>query len=168
VRVELDAALVGALATVADPPLAAGLELRLAVGNEHFAALVGAGAYTPATQHADPALAVTVRAPFDLGVRGSLTRGRLRPSLDLGLILGLLSIDGQGVAQPTHSLELDVALRLAPSLRIQVTDRLAILLGLQASVALRTYQLEVLPVGTVAETPRLWLGLTLGVAGRLH
>jgi hypothetical protein len=168
VRVELDASLVGALAPIDNPPLAAGFELRLAIGGDRFAALIGAGAYTPATQSLDLAQAVTVRAPFDLGVRASLSRGRLRPSLDLGLVLGLLSIEGREVARPESALRLDVGLRVAPSLRVRLHDKVALVISLPVTVSFITHELEVLPSGVRGETPRVWLGLNLGVGGRLH
>jgi len=51
-------------------------------------------------------------------------------------------------------------------LRILLTSRLALVLGMQMIVSFAPYDLFVNGQGTIATTPRLWLGGGAGLAAR--
>ena len=84
--------------------------------------------------------------------------GRVEPGVDVGLALAILRLSAPALDAVTTNTRLDVGLRIAPVLRILLTSRLALVLGLQMIVSFAPYDLVVTGPGTIATTPRLWLG----------
>ena len=100
-----------------------------------------------------------MRVPFDAGVRLLLPVGRVEPAVDVGLALALLQLSAPSLDASTTETRLDVGLRIAPLLRILLTTRLALVVGMQMIVSFAPYDLVVNGgPGRIATTPRLWLG----------
>jgi hypothetical protein len=105
--------------------------------------------------------------PFDAGLRLRLPAGRVEPAVDVGLALTVLQLTAPSLDASTTETRLDVGLRIAPLLRILLTKRLALVVGMQMIVSFAPYDLFVNGgPGTIATTPRLWLGGGAGLAAR--
>jgi hypothetical protein len=148
--------------------LSGGASLRLAIGGRHVAATVGLAGLAPATATSANIAVDVVRIPFDAGVRLALPVGRVDPALDVGVAFAVLQLSAPSLTAATTSTRLDVGARLAPSLRVALTPRWALVATLQMVVSFAPYDLAVdtttMKIGT---TPRLWLGGGLGLAARL-
>src|SRR5438309_448783 len=83
-----------ALAPEGGTPLAGGASLHAIVQSGRWGALVGAAALSPATQPLLIGNAVLVRLPFDVSARGTLRRGRIALSLDVGLLANVFIVEG--------------------------------------------------------------------------
>ena len=93
--------------------------------------------------------------------------GASLPMLDVGAELGpaldVLSFEGKGVPNPDSALRLNPGLRLNAVLRVRASRHLAAELMPSVSWFPRTYLIRVEPSQLLAETPRFWLGLALGL-----
>ena len=147
--------------------LSGGAAARLAVGGRQVAGTVGVAGLVPATATTSSVDVHVVRVPFDAGVRLVLPLGRVELGADVGLALAILQLSAPALSGATTNARLDVGARVAPWLRIAPTRRFAVVLGLQMVVSFAPYQLVVQGLGTIATTPRLWLGGGLGLAVRL-
>lgn len=145
------------------PKSAIGAEIRGALGSGPWSLFGAAGARGPITLDLDdaPWKAELLRFPLDVGARLTSYRWRLRPWLGVGASATLTRIIGQNL------IETDSAWRLGLGALAMVgaTLTLAKRLGVAAAVALRweprPYELEVVPHGTVGETPVWWITVSL-------
>jgi hypothetical protein len=144
-----------------------GAALRLSVGGRYVAGTFGFTGLAPTTATSAGIDVRVVRLPFDAGVRLLLPFGRLEPGIDAGLALAILQLSAGSLDGASTNTRLDVGARIAPFLRIGLTSRLALVLGVQMIVSFAPYDLVVTGVGQIATTPRLWLGGGLGLAARL-
>jgi len=144
-----------------------GAALRLAVGGRYVAGTFGFTGLAPATATTDGIDVRVVRLPFDAGVRLHLPFGRVEPGVDAGLSLAILQLSAPSLDGAGTNTRLDVGARIAPFLRIGLTARLALTLGLQMVVSFAPYDLVVAGLPQFATTPRLWLGGGVGLAARL-
>ena len=145
-----------------------GASLRLAVGGRYVAGTFGFTGLAPATATSAGVAVDVVRIPFDAGVRLAAPLGRVEPAVDLGLALTILQLSAPALPDTATNTRLDVGARLAPSVRVALTARLALVFAAQMIVSFAPYDLVVNPsqptkIGT---TPRLWLGGGLGLAAR--
>jgi len=83
--------------------------------------------------------------------------------LEAGLALDLLHFRGEAVPNPESSMRLNPGLRFGAVLRLHASRRLAALLIPGFSYFPRSYSIRVEPSSTLAETPRWWLGASLGL-----
>jgi hypothetical protein len=144
-----------------------GASLRLAVGGRYVAGTLGFTGLAPATATSSSIAVDVVRVPFDVGLRLLLPVGRVEPAVDVGLALTVLQLTAPSLDGSATETRLDVGLRIAPMLRILLTSRLALVLGMQMIVSFAPYDLFVNGgLGTIATTPRLWLGGGAGLAAR--
>ncbi len=143
-----------------------GAALRLTVGGRHFAGTFGISGLAPATATSASVDVTVSRIPFDTGLRLIAGDGRYQIGADVGLVATLLQLSAPALDQSTTSTRLDVAVRLAPFLRVGLTKRLALVAGAQMAVSFAPFDLV---VGTtrIATTPRLWLGGGLGLVAGL-
>lgn len=144
-----------------------GAALRLAVGGRYVAGALGLAGLAPATATSSAIDVRVVRIPFDLSVRLVLPLGRVELGSDVGLALAVLQLSAAALSGAVTNTRLDVGVRIAPFAHIELTRRLALVLGLQMIVSFAPYELDVQPIGKIATTPRLWLGGGLGLAVRL-
>ena len=152
----------------ADGLVMGGADARLSLGGRWLQASLGVGALSPASLHLPAVETQLTYVPFDLSLRGLLTRSRVKLGADLGLAAAVLLADGRGIAVPASGVRLDVGLRMGLLVQLWLHSRGSLSLGLHATVLPRPYELTVDPIGTVGHTPSWWLGATLGVSLRLH
>ncbi len=128
---------------------------------------VWAAVTTPTTpfQPADePAAFGLTRLPLALLLGYSRGLGILDLGLEAGPAVDVLRFEGQGVPHPETSLRLNPGVRLQALLRVRASRRLAAELMPMLSWFPRTYLVRVEPARTLAETPRWWLGASIGLS----
>jgi hypothetical protein len=141
---------------------APGAEFRGAYGSRRWSLFGSAGARGPVTLTLDQGWrAELLRFPLDAGARVTGTFGRFRPWFTVGGSLTVNGIIGQELVQTERDWRLDLGALAMGGATLRVTGRL----GLSAALVVRWYprrhQLQVVPVGTVGETPAWWFGLAL-------
>jgi len=140
-----------------------GLALHLTVGRPGLGLLVGATVLAPTTIDLGVSHVRMMRVPLDVGLRLSGRRARAEGALDLGLRASVLALAGRG----TEDTRLDLGGRAAVLARLWLGRWLAPFAAAELSFSPRSYQLVVDGVGTAGSTPRIWLGLRLGISARL-
>ena len=146
--------------------VAAGVELRAAMGARWFGGAVGIGALAPTTGVFETVTVRQQRFPASLAL---VMRHRLSPSFELGaelgLALALLTIRGENLAGGSRATRLDTGARLAVEARGPRFARgLVPFAALHAEIFPRPYVLDVDPLGQVGETHHLWIGAAAGVS----
>jgi hypothetical protein len=149
---------------------AAGLgQLDLGLGDA-FGLRVGAGMDTPLSDARDGGAVVVQRTAFELGARWSFTatRGALlgRLHLEASALLQRLSAQATGFARTTTRVAVDPGLGLGVHWEQMLWHGLGLWLGPQARLWAREDAFVVENLGTLVLTPRLWMGLSAGVAWR--
>jgi hypothetical protein len=141
--------------------LAYGAEMRAAYGSgpwSLFGAVGGRGPVTLALEQGWQA--DLLRFPLDAGARLTLYRWRLRPWFAVGGSATVTGILGRDLVSTDREWRVD------PGAIAMVGATLPLLKRAGAAAALavrwqRAHRLQVVPVGTVGETPDWWLGLSL-------
>jgi hypothetical protein len=113
------------------------------------------------------------RWPCSLGVTARLSPAswRLEVDLDAGLVLGALRVAGHDLFADATSWRLETGGRIGLDALLHVGRGpfpLAPVLGIEATYLPYTYHVTVVPGGSLAEIPRLWLGVTAGASWALH
>lgn len=174
------AGLLGGAAGAGEPILTGGGALRLYVGKPALGASLGLHGLAPQTQRLAAGFARVFLLPVDVSVRLRWLGPRFEVAGEAGVLLSLLQLDAaQGAPVPAGAaattftpaepvLRLDAGLRLAVDLRTWVSARVAPLLGIDAWLWPRPYQLVVAPQGVVAERPFLMLVGRVGLTVRLR
>lgn len=144
-----------------------GAALRLAVGGRNLAGTIGVEGLAPVDANTAGVTVNVTRVPIDAGVRLALPLGRWELGGDVGVSLAILRLSAPALADATSSTRLDVGARLAPWLRLGISSRVAVQLGVQMVVSFAPYDLVVAPLGKIGTTPRVWLGAGLGLVVRL-
>ncbi len=103
------------------------------------------------------------RWPFAALLGWDVSWGVLRLGAELGPALDVLAFDGRDVPNPDRALRLNPGLRMNAVLRIRASRHLAAELLPVASWFPRTYLVRVEPSQLLAETPRFWVGVALGL-----
>jgi hypothetical protein len=103
------------------------------------------------------------RLPFAALLGWEAGLGMLGLGVELGPALDLLRFDGKAVPNPDRTLRVNPGVRLNAVLRVRASRRLAAELLPVVSWYPRSYLVRVEPSQLLAETPRLWLGVTLGL-----
>jgi hypothetical protein len=103
------------------------------------------------------------RVPFAALLGYNLRWGVAGVGLEAGVALDLLRFQGEAVPNPESSWRLNPGLRFGAVLRLHANQRFAALLIPGFSYFPRTYSIRVEPSSTLAETPRWWLGGSLGL-----
>jgi len=141
---------------------APGAEFRGAYGSKRWALFGSAGARGPVTLTLDQGWrAELLRFPLDAGARITGYFGRFRPWFTFGGSLTVNGIIGQELVQTERDWRLDLGALAMGGATLRVTDRLGLSAALVVRWYPRRYQLQVVPVGTVGETPAWWFGLAL-------
>lgn len=174
------AGLLGVAAGAVEPILTGGGAVRFYVGRSAIGASLGLHGLAPQTQRLAAGFARAFLLPVDVSVRLRWLGPRFELAGEAGLLLSLLQLDaGQGAvpsvaaaattftpAEPV--LRVDTGLRLALDVRSWVSARVAPLLGIDAWLWPRPYQLVVAPQGVVAERPWLMVVGRVGLSIRLR
>jgi hypothetical protein len=103
------------------------------------------------------------RWPFAALLGWEATLGMLGVGAEVGPAVDMLRFDGKEVPNPDGALRLNPGLRLNAVLRVRASRQLAAELLPVVSWFPRTYFVRVEPSQLLAETPRFWLGVALGL-----
>lgn len=170
IPIDLEFASIAAFAPVG-PFVTSGGGLRLAAGVWRWLSpTVGIGALSPWPGEWGPTPVSLSRVSMDLSLRAVLGRGRFNGLAELGLLVCLVISRGWDGAAALEGV--DVGVRGAVGFRIRVTDRIALLVALNADAGQgdRLFDVGLKTDGSwaaYASAPRLWLGGTVAVAVRL-
>jgi hypothetical protein len=141
---------------------APGAEFRTARGSGRWSLFGSAGARGPVTLTLDRGWqAELLRFPLDAGGRLTGYYGRFRPWVTIGGSLTVTGIIGSELVQTERDWRLDLGLLAMGGATLRVTDRLGLSAALVVRWLPRPYELHVVPVGKVGETPTWWFGLAL-------
>jgi len=155
----------GLVFDVASTPMGAvwapGAEIRGAYGRGRYALVGAAGARGVTLSFEQGFKAELLRFPLDAGGRITTSWWRLRPWFVLGPSLIITSFLGEDLVQTDRQWRVD----LGGVAMVGATAVLRKRIGVAAAIAIRwqprPYQLQVVPFGTVGETPNWWFGLSL-------
>jgi hypothetical protein len=140
----------------------AGGQLQLFVGRRDVGAVVGVTALAPSTVQLEGVSARVTRVPFDLGVRGTMHRGRAALSLDAKLVVAMQVTRGVGTSLAQTQTRLEPGIAIATRFEFWGWKQSAPFAGLEVELVPRTYNLEWAGMGVVGTTPRYWLGVVAG------
>jgi len=144
------------------PAWAPGAEFRGALGSGRWSIVGAAGARGPATLSFDGGWkAELLRFPLDLGARATAYWGRFRPWLVLGGSATPTAILGQDVVETDRQWRLDLGALAMVGATLRLLGRIGVAAAISVRWQPRPYQLQVVPHGTVGQTPAWWLGLSL-------
>jgi hypothetical protein len=146
----------------AGTPWAPGAEFRGALGSGRWSLVGAAGARGPATlTFEDGFKAELLRFPLDAGARITWYLGRFRPWLVVGGSLTPTALLGQDLVETDRQWRLDLGVLAMAGATLRLLGRIGVAAAINVRWQPRPYQLQVVPHGTVGETPALWLGLSL-------
>jgi len=144
------------------PAWAPGAEIRGALGSGRWSLVGAAGARGPATLSFEGDWkAELLRFPLDLGARVTAYWGRFRPWLVLGGSVTPTAILGQDLVETDRQWRLDLGALAMVGATLRLLGRIGVAAAISVRWQPRPYQLQVVPHGTVGETPAWWLGLSL-------
>lgn len=103
------------------------------------------------------------RVPLSLLVGWETTLSMLGLGVEAGPAVDVLRFDGKAVPNPERALRANLGVRFNAVVRVRASRRLAAELLPVISWFPRTYLVQVEPSNLLAETPRFWLGVTLGL-----
>jgi hypothetical protein len=148
--------------------IAWGGTLRAARWFGRWAGVVGVGVEPRAGFSKDGLLGREARVPLDLGLRLSRALGGWELDGEAGLAAAIFHAEGLNTLMPQAGTRLDLGARLGGILRFgRPSARAVPFLGLAALVFPRRYEIATTPLGTLGDTPALWLGATLGLSASL-
>ena len=161
----------GALLVVApgEPAATGGARLAVAAGYGGFAAVLSTSVSAPIAIAAAPTVVDLTRIPLGGSLRVDLlssAHGRVDLSCELGIEAALLFASARGLATNATQTRAEISVSTSATVHVWLTPRAGLLLAAHVVLDPRPYELDIEPVGQVATTPWLWLGLSLGVAVR--
>lgn len=118
---------------------------------------------TPYQTNGEPTRFELRRLPFAALVGWGTSLGMLGLGAETGLALDVLRFDGKDVPNAEQALRVNPGLRLNAVLRVRASRRLAAELMPIVAWFPRTYLVRVEPSQLLAETPQLWVGVSLGL-----
>jgi hypothetical protein len=150
-------------------PLAAGGSARLLWGKTLRLAL-GATVQTATTLQFGRADVRGQWIPIDVGARLQHAGEHWDAGVELSFVLAPVHLRGAGsnLSPAEEGWRVETGLRLGAAARYWVGKTVGVFISVFSSAFPRPYTLGVRDLGTVGETPTLWLGASLGLAVRLH
>lgn len=118
---------------------------------------------TPYQANAEPTRFELRRLPFAALLGWKTSLGMLGLGAETGLALDVLRFDGKTVPHPEQALRVNPGLRWNAVLRVRASRRLSADLMPIVAWFPRTYMVRIEPSQHLAETPRFWLGVSLGL-----
>jgi hypothetical protein len=147
----------------AGTPWAPGAEFRGALGSGRWSLVGAAGARGPATLTFQGGWkAEELRFPLDAGARVTWYLGRFRPWLVVGGSLTPTAFLGQDLVETDRQWRLDLGALFMAGATLRLFGRIGVAAAINVRWQPRPYHLQVIPHGTIGDTPALWLGLSLG------
>ncbi len=141
---------------------APGAEIRGALGSGRWSLVGAAGARGPATLSFEGGWkAELLRFPLDAGARVTWYLGRFRPWLVVGGSATPTAILGQDLVETDRQWRLDLGALAMVGATLRLFGRIGVAAAINLRWQPRPYQLQVVPHGTIGETPEWWLGLSL-------
>jgi len=119
---------------------------------------------TPYQANGEPTRFELRRLPFAALLGWDESLGILELGAETGLALDVLRFDGKAVPHAEQALRVNPGLRLNAVLRVRASRRLAAELMPIVAWFPRPYLVRVEPSRLLAETPRFWLGVSLGLS----
>jgi hypothetical protein len=139
-----------------------GAELRGAYGSGRWSLVGAGGARGPVTlTFAGVWKAELLRFPLDVAVRLTTRWWRMRPWFMLGPSLTVTSFLGEELLETDRKWRGDPGALAMVGATLPISRRFGVAAALSARWQPRRYHLQVVPVGTVGETPAWWFGLSL-------
>jgi hypothetical protein len=118
---------------------------------------------TPYQNNGEPTRFELRRLPLAALLGWEASLGMLGLGAETGLALDVLRFDGKAVPHAQQALRLNPGLRLNAVLRVRASRLLSAELMPIVAWFPRTYLVRVEPAQLLAETPRFWLGVSLGL-----
>ena len=141
---------------------AGGAEMRGAYGSKAWSLVGAAGARGPVTLELDHGWrAEILRFPLDAGARLTSYRWKLRTWLVVGGSATVTGIIGHELVQTDREWRVDLGALAMVGATLPMFGRLGGAAALSVRWQPRAYELQVVPAGTVGETPQWWFGLSL-------
>ena len=141
--------------------LGAGRGVRGALGSGRWSLVGAAGARGPATLSFEGGWkAELLRFPLDVGARVTWYLG-FRPWLVVGGSVTPTAILGQDLVETDRQWRLDLGALAMVGATLRLFGRIGVAAAINLRWQPRPYHLQVVPEGTVGETPSWWLGLSL-------
>jgi hypothetical protein len=148
--------------------IAWGGTLRVARRFGRLAGVAGVGVEPRASFAKDGLLGREARIPLDLGLRLSRALGGWELDGEAALAAAIFHVEGLNTLMPQAGTRLDLGARLGGILRFgRPSARAVPFVGLAALVFPHRYEIATTPLGTLGDTPALWLGATLGLSASL-
>jgi hypothetical protein len=164
----IDVAIAGVLGGAPSASILGGGAARLAIMWNPIGFTIGVTGLGPTTLSFPRGRAQLVRVPIDLSARAGLRRGSIEGSLDLGLALGPLVAEGEGVKNPDRRTALDFGIRGAADFAVWVTSRVAIATEMEVTGAPLRYPLALEETGIIGETPVVWVTGQLAIKYKIQ
>jgi hypothetical protein len=118
---------------------------------------------TPYQSNREPTRFELRRLPFAALLGWEASLGMLGLGAETGLALDVLRFDGKAVPHAEQALRVNPGLRLNGVLRVRASRLLSAELMPIVAWFPRTYLVRIEPAQLLAETPRFWLGISLGL-----
>ncbi len=139
-----------------------GAEIRGALGSGRWSLFGAAGARGPVTLSFDGGWrAELLRVPLDAGVRLTVRRSRLRAWMVLAPSLTLDGMLGEDLVQTNREWRVDLGALASAGATLRLFGRIGVAAAINVRWQPRPYHLQVVPIGTVGNTPSWWFGLSL-------
>jgi hypothetical protein len=145
---------------------AGGLGLRLRYGRG-LAIALGVAGLLPTSLHFAQAEARATWMPMDLSLSLAQQAQGWAVSLDVGAAGALLLVEGEALDATQQAARLELGGRAGVQVRYWASDRAGIYFGLSGTYFPKPYQLQVEGLGTVGQTPSVWIGGSIGAMIRL-
>jgi hypothetical protein len=148
--------------------IAWGGSLRVARRFGRWAGVAGVAVEPRANFSKDGLLGRESRVPLDLGLRLSRALGGWELDGEAALAAAIFHAEGLNTLMPQAGTRLDLGARVGGILRFgRPSARAAPFVGLAALLFPRRYEISTTPLGTLGDTPALWVGATLGLSASL-
>jgi len=141
-----------------------GAALRLTVGRDRFAFVIGTMALAPVDTHLAGVRLRRWRLPVDVGGRAQLDGKWIDAYGELGLGAALLSERAPDLASPQGGTSLELGVRAGAGARLVTHGRLAPFVALDVELVPDPPQVFALPQGALGHTPWIWIGATVGAS----
>jgi hypothetical protein len=140
--------------------------LRIRAGAGRLGLSLGAEAGGDVDRRLTRGAATLGRYGFDLGAYAASPLRRIGVVGELGLALAALHAAGRDIGAAATSTGLELGIRAGVAARVWLTRSLGVSATAAVVVVPQTLDLVAPPAGSLGTTPRVWIGLGLGVIAR--
>jgi hypothetical protein len=144
-----------------------GADLRVVVTGPTWGVTFGAAIPTETTLEFDAARVRQARYPFDVSARIGWALGSVRGSLDLGLLAAVFRLRADDLPAARSSTRVEEGVRLAATWELE-RPSITPYVRAFAEVVPITHEIALEPQGSIGRTSPVWMGASLGIAGKFH